>query len=144
MIVLIILMAFSSTIYTSSPRSEVASPTSLSSADSEIVAEAVSQLFNDDDGYIRGHIKRCATRVVEDDSSSPIRNEPRGSSFSLDNHHDRNYAHNVAIRASEMVMSDLRQKADRKWSKKHIAGFSTISSLISSAIVLAITLLNKG
>lgn len=145
MFLYIILMMYSCIVYSSSPSPinfELRSASG-SSADSEVIAEAVSHLFSEDDIHIRNSIRMHASRLITDDTSSPIRNELRASGFSIDNEHDRDYARSIAIRASQMVMSDLRSKADRKWNKKQVAASSAVCSVISSAIVLAVTLINK-
>ncbi len=139
MVLFIILMVFSSMSYAS-----FNSPVSGSSHDSEVIAEAVSQLFDEDNSYTRNNIRRHAIRLVEEDTSSPVRNnDHRQSSFSLDNDEDRHYAHNIAIRASQMVMSDLQDRADRKMSKKQTVAISAASSLLSSVVVLIVTLVSK-
>ncbi len=142
MVMYLVLILCSCMSYSSSP-SYVESPVSGSSADSDVIAEAVSQMFNADNGYFREDIRMHATRVIAEDVASPIRVGARARSFSLDNDDDRHYANRVAIRASELVMEELRQRSDQKWSKKKAAAASITSSVISSVIIFAITYINK-
>jgi len=121
-----------------------ASPlSSHSSSDSDIIVESITQLFTDPNDNIR----RYASQIVIEDISSPIRttdfSTERVTNFSLDNEQDRDYAHRVALRVSEMIMDDLRNKADERWTKKRVAVASSISSVVSAAIVLVITLTKK-
>lgn len=116
-----------------------------SSSDSDTIVEVIVQLFNDP--VNTDHIRRYASQIVLDDIASPARpsdlTAARINSFSLQNEQDRDYSNRVALRVSEMIMSDLRNKIDQRWTKKKVALATSISSLISSAIVLSITLIHK-
>lgn len=119
-----------------------------SSNDSVSAVEVATRRFSMH-GDIPSHVVRpYIVQVIEEDKGSPVSDPDimrRVSSgvFLVRCAEDRDYIHDVLIRASHHAIADQHRTIESKWSKKQAAFLAAGTSLMSTIITATVSLLTK-